>query len=62
MLARRIKRDVEHRGRTVDGILDQYVLNSQSALSRSSPLVDICALLNHHMTILSVRPQATLIS
>ena len=32
MLARRIKRDVEHRGRTVDGILDQYVLNSQSAL------------------------------
>lgn len=36
MLARRIKRDVEHRGRTVDGILDQYVLSSQSVLSRSS--------------------------
>lgn len=25
MLARRIKRDVKERGRTVDGILEQYV-------------------------------------
>ncbi|KAF8627004.1 hypothetical protein AX15_004588 [Amanita polypyramis BW_CC] len=25
MLARRIKRDIEHRGRTVDGVLDQYL-------------------------------------
>ena len=30
MLARRIRRDVEERGRSVDGILEQYVAEWQS--------------------------------
>lgn len=63
MLARRIKRDVAERGRSVEGTLDQFVpLPSSTNVSHQNYLAGICGMSNHRSTISLVRAPSTQIS